>query len=495
MESGTLDIEGGGVNSGQGTFVTANGALLGLDGITFANNATITSSTVVDLGGNTTINGVLTATNLQLVGGMLGGTNVLVGTLTWSGGSMSGNLTIASNSVLNIVAGGGNAFYGLVLTNYGTVNWTNADIYSHGPNTTQIYNYGLWNAQSDNEFYGGYYGGSTVFDNFGTFLKSGSTNATVLDGDVVFDNSGLVDVTDGTLNCDQGGTSSGGRFFTAGDGTINCSGFIFTNTNTFKGNGNYVAGGATFAGTIKGTLNWDGEGLSGVMTLASNSVLNIVAGGGNSFYGLVLTNYGTVNWTNADIYSHGPNTTQIYNYGLWNAQSDNEFYGGYYGGSTVFDNFGTFLKSGSTNTTTLDSDVAFNNAGTVSIQSGTLDIGGGTSAGGDFMTTNGGSLNFISTYYNFTNTTTFTGPNSFVASGATFNGTIAGTLGWNGGALSGVMTLASNGVLNIVAGGGYYFNGLILTNYGTVSWSNADIYQPWLQERANLQLRLVERPK
>ena len=58
--------------------------------------------------------------------------------------------------------------------------------------------------------------------------------------------------------------------------------------------------------------------------------------------------------------------------------------GGYGGGSTLFDNFGTFLKSGNTGTTMLDGGVVFNNTGTVNVESGTLDIeGGGTSSGGD----------------------------------------------------------------------------------------------------------------
>src|ERR1035438_2693241 len=85
------------------------------------------------------------------------------------------------------------------------------------------------------------------------------------------------------------------------------------------------------------------------MTLATNSVLNIVFGGGSGeFNGLVLTNYGTVNWTNTPLYGMGGNNAQIYNYGLWNAQSDNIFQGGYQGGKTLFDNFGTFRKSGNT---------------------------------------------------------------------------------------------------------------------------------------------------
>jgi len=95
---------------------------------------------------------------------------------------MSGNMTVASNGLFNIVSGGGNAFRGFVLTNYGEVIWTNTTIYSEPNNNAQIYNYGLWNAQSDNDFAGGNGGGTTLFDNFGTFLKSGNTGTTTLDG-------------------------------------------------------------------------------------------------------------------------------------------------------------------------------------------------------------------------------------------------------------------------------------------------------------------------
>ena len=81
------------------------------------------------MGGQTlTVNGPIQVNSqgqFNLNGGALAGTNVLTGTLTWSGGSMSGTMTLATNSVLNIVAGGGDGFNGLVLTNYGTVNWTN----------------------------------------------------------------------------------------------------------------------------------------------------------------------------------------------------------------------------------------------------------------------------------------------------------------------------------------------------------------------------------
>jgi hypothetical protein len=123
------------------------------------------------------------------------------------------------------------------------------------------------------------------------------------------------------------------------------------------------------------------------MTLPTNSVLNIVAGGGDGLNGLTLTNYGTVNWTNTQLYGINDTNAQIYNYGLWNAQSDNSFAGGFNGGTTLFDNFGTFLKSGNTGSSTLDANVVFNNPGTVSVQNGTLGIQGSYSLAN-------GTLNF-----------------------------------------------------------------------------------------------------
>jgi hypothetical protein len=477
VQSGTLSITGGGVNSGNGTFSTGNGGLLVLDNLTFANSATISGSTVVDLGGNTTINGVLTAANLQLVNGTLVGTNVLEGTLTWSGGSLAGSLTLASNSVLNIVAGGGDGFNGLVLTNYGTVNWANAQLYGINGNNAQIYNYGLWNAQSDNTFVGGNNAGTSLFDNFGTFLKSGNSGDSTLDGSVVFNNQGTVTVQNGTLAIHGGGTGTGSTFATTGNGNISIYGYLFTNTTSFTGPGNYVAGGmATFGGAIVGTLNWDGGSLNGVMLLSSNSVFNILAGGGDGFNGLVLTNYGTVNWANTQLYGINGNNAQIYNYGLWNAQSDNTFVGGNSGGTSLFDNFGTFLKSGSGGNTTLGGSVVFNNTGAVTVQSGTLNIDLGGNNGGNFATTNGATLNLSS--YLFTNTTTFTGLGNYVAGGtATFGGAIVGTLNWDGGNLNGVMTLTSNSIFNINFGNGNaFFYGLVLTNYGTVNWTNTQLY-------------------
>ena len=237
--------------------------------------------------------------------------------------------TIPTNSVLNIVAGGGDGFNGLVLTNYGTVNWTNTPLYGISGRNAQIYNYGLWNAQSDNTFTGAYNGGPpTLFDNFGTFLKSGNTGVTTLDSGVVFNNTGTVNVQSGTLDIRRGHEQRRQLYHRQRRDRQLYPGYTFTNSTTFTGIGSFVAGGATFGGTIVGTLNWDGGSFDRRHDSCHQQRLEHCGRGRQwRFNGLVLTNYGTVNWTNTTLYGISGHNAQIYNYGLWNAQSDNTFLG------------------------------------------------------------------------------------------------------------------------------------------------------------------------
>ena len=68
-----------------------------------------------------------------------------------------------------------------------------------------------------------------------------------------------------------------------------------------------------------------------------------------------------MNWSNTDLY--GAAGLQIFNYGLWNAQTDNSFFGN----GTIFNSSGTFRKSAGGTTTTLDNGTAFNSTGTVDV--------------------------------------------------------------------------------------------------------------------------------
>jgi len=425
---------------------------------------------------------------LNLDGGQFDGSGVVSGTFSVSSGNWEGSLTVSSNGLLEILAGN-DFFDNLVVTNYGTVDWTNGNIVA-GAGNVYIYNYGLWNAQTDNSFQGGYGGGTSFFNNFGTFLKSGNTGATLLDTAVVFNNSGTVSVESGTLNVEGPGVNNGGELTTGSNAVLNLYDFTFTNTTTIIGTRTFLAGNAVFGGTIAGTLTWDTGSMVGIMTLATNSVLNLIGAGNVGFQDLIFTNYGTVNWSNVNLVNFSGNDS-VYNYGLWDAESDNYFQGGYGGGTSFFNNFGTFLKSGHAGTTLLDSGVMFNNSGTVNVQSGTLQIDTGMNSGGTVNTAGAASLYYDN--YTFPSNTTFTGTGAVVLSGnitmngvitapnlqlagGTLNGTSAleGTLSMSGGILQGSMTVDTNSILEILAGNDF-FDGMVITNYGTVNWTNGSI--------------------
>ena len=130
-----------------------------------------TGTTVFSIG-NFTLNGTPTGTNVIENSGNLVGTVMVNGYLTWVGGNWNGasSVTIPATSKLLLVGTGDLDMSGCVLTNEGTVAWTSGTIRGGGG----IYNYGLWDAQSDQTLANTFQ--SFTFDNYGTFRKSGGTN-------------------------------------------------------------------------------------------------------------------------------------------------------------------------------------------------------------------------------------------------------------------------------------------------------------------------------
>ena len=152
-QSGTLSFSWGGTLGGS--FAASAGAAVNFAGGTFAlGGAGVVSSgagQVVFTGGDIAFSGPIS--NFNMTGGTLVGTNVVTGTLNWTGGMIGGALTVASTGVLNISGSGGKSLYNGVLTNAGTVVWTGAgylDSYSEG-----IYNLagGLVDIQNDQSLY------------------------------------------------------------------------------------------------------------------------------------------------------------------------------------------------------------------------------------------------------------------------------------------------------------------------------------------------------
>ena len=472
VQSGTLQIQYG-YSPATGTFNIATSALVyfsGTSGYGFLSYGG-TSFT-----GNGSILGNLT--------GSSGGSNVINGTITYLGGTLSGSLMVASNAVLNLPVGANFSIPSYAnLANYGTVNWISGDLTG---SIAEIYNYGLWDAKTNNTFYG-QSGSPTTFNNYGTFRKSGGTgggglgSSTLLDYNMTFNNPGTVDVQSGTLDIEIG--SGSGTFNTATNARTYLSACILMGNPVFTGDGTVDGGIGGSNAVLHGTINLNQSGFGGTLTIASNAVLNILA---NLDLSTILTNDGTVNWYAGQLL--GESGAEIYNYGLWDAKVNNEFDTdtGYYGtgGATTFNNYGTFRKSGGTgggglgSSTLLDYNMTFNNPGTVEFQRGTLDIEIGSGSRTFKTATN--ARTYLSACILMGNPV-FTGDGTVDGGIGGSNAVLHGTINLNQSGFGGTLTIASNAVLNILAN---LDLSTILTNDGTVNWyagqllgeSGAEIY-------------------
>ena len=410
--SNTLNTLAGLPNfTGLGSFLFSGGTL-------FMNNdidpaLQLTGGTVL-LGTNFQNGGMIN--NLAIHGSMLGGTNTVTGSLTFTGGTINGPLTVASNASLTFLPGQLSVYNTAAITNFGSVFCPSntASFYAETASVCFVNN-GLWLDQGSSDFYGS---GAATFVNNGIYRKEGSTWETSFDIPLI--NNGLFDVRTGYVYLEDGGVLGGtfnvavqayltldGGNFTAGLPPANFTGtgsveFYATLTLTnyvipslpltggtvllgpnFQRNGaitNLTLAGAALGGTnfVSGTLNLGaGSSVSGSLTVLSNGLLTISGTSSSSVSfqtGAKLINQGVVDWTGGEIYTYP--ATVITNFGLWLVETDNQIYNGYYYynyPNTPFFNPGTFAKTTTTGATTFYG-IAFLNSGTLNIQSGSVNF-------------------------------------------------------------------------------------------------------------------------
>ena len=441
--------------------------------------------------GNFNLNGTVTGTNTWENDGNLVGTNFIHGALTWVGGlwNSAASVTVTPNSRVVVAGGGGNIdMAGPVVTNYGTVAWASGTI--RGGNNGAIYNYGLWDARSDHNFCTCGYSGGAVFNNFGTFRKSGGASefadATIFQNVMFNQLAGVLDVQNGTnglqLAFQKGGNFTGGYITTnrlgltvLSAGNFNLNGTV-TGTNTWQDAGNLV--GTT---VINGALTWVGAGgvslwNNSAITILSNSTVIVTGGSQNDLNAAAVTNYGTFTWASGTI--RGGNGAVIYNYGLWNAQSDQTFNNAY-GGATVFNNFGTFRKSGGTNAavnTVFAGGVLFNQrSGVLDVQTGNVVLqGSGNFTGGSisnstlattYLSIGNFNINGTVTYGNVVENSGNLVGNNIINGALTWVGA-GGVSLWNNSAI----TILSNSTVVVTGGSQNDLNAAVVTNYGTLAW-------------------------
>jgi hypothetical protein len=415
--NGTVNLSGG-TWTGPGNMTL--GGLLTWTGGTLGGTGTTTANAGIALNGSNTSE---TLDGRTLV-------NANAQTITWSG--TSNNLYIQDGAVLsnpasstfNVTAD--NSVYGPVGVS-GT--FRNAGTFTKSGTTgTTEFNYGvLFNNSGTVNVNGGTLkldaggtdsagsfavtSGATLDFNGGTTLLGSSigTSTVAQPGNVVFSGNEVTDVT-GTYNVSGSTTVSGGTAKFAGPlvslgPTVTLSGGTANVTRNVSVANLNVTGG-TLTGpstvTVTGALTWNNNGQmtgSGTTTVNATATLSLGgAGTAQTLDGRTLNNYGTATWQ--------PNSgaLNIQDGATFNNKAGatfNDYPNGTVHGSGAtgsFNNAGTFTKQptpAAGGTTDFSSGVLFNNAGTVNVASGVLELdGGGNDTGGSFTVAAGTTLNF-----------------------------------------------------------------------------------------------------
>lgn len=429
---GTLTIQSGAtVTIDNAVTVTAgslnlSGTLTGDGDITVSLTAVWENGGVMSGSGETHIMGSATF-DLNAYGvDLIGRTVRNEGTMTWTGPS-----TIWASSgaaFINEAAGSINAQAiseslewhgnGLPFQNDGTITVNGANGYGlkiggafNNDGAISLLNSWLrmqYGSTSSGDFLGG--SGATLFvgDNYAPTLQdftfSAGSNITIeyvyisyvgtVDVRGYYDASGTngrTTITSGTggaaLNFTPDATivSLGNRLDISGNPTVNLSSGDpvsiprIDQTGTLTGTDNM---------TVTSLYNWSGTlGGSGTLTVANGATMYT---GGITKYldGRALVNHGTIVWR-FDNPINGSNGAVIDNYGSFDAMNDAAFNGQ---ANVTFNNYDTFIKSGGTQTTTLD--IVFNNYGLIRPESGQIAFtyGNVTLPPASATNLNGGSL-------------------------------------------------------------------------------------------------------
>jgi hypothetical protein len=262
--------------------------------------------------------------------------------------------------------------------------------------------------------------------------------------------------------------------------------------------------------TVSGSVTLNGTTVTGSLTVESGGTLNVVSNGFTLNAG-TLTNFGTVLWSGGTI--DAGNSSFIVNNGLWLAQSavSLELYQ-YSGAVTSFLNNGIFRVQAP--------DVylvgLFDNAGLIDVENGYLYFDSGGAVSGTYNTAAQGFVYFNEGAFTNSSPATFTGtgtniftgysllllsdqlPNVSLQGGTvsvgplfqnkgaitnlTLNGTtlagtnaVSGTLNWLNGDLQGVLTILTNGLLNISGAATKTFDNATMVNFGTVLWTGGEL--------------------
>ncbi len=411
-QTGTIQFAGGTNEHDNGTFSAASGAEVFFDAGTHSIIGSLSGNAagVVRMDAGATL--TFTAGASLLSGG---GATLDYGEngFEWQGGTIGGTIT---NVDLLRLTGSGLKDFGpsAVFTNAAAATVEHTDLGNLrflGGNIQFINAAGaLYDLQSDADL--AIFNGGNVFDNDGTFRKSAGTDiSSISQGSLDFDNSGTVVAQTGSLVLSGNGDHDNGTFSAASGAEVFFDAGTHTITGSLSGTANgtiRIDAGATLVDDGAGaTINygdtgfeWQSGTLSG--TLANVDLLRLTGSSLKDFGpNAVFTNAAgaTVEMTGTGALRFTGGNIQFTNEAgaLFDLQSDASL--SIFNGGNVFDNDGTFRKSGGTNASQVSaSNLDFDNSGTVLAQTGTIQFAGGTNEhdNGTFSAASGAEIYFDS---------------------------------------------------------------------------------------------------
>lgn len=401
VQTGTLRLARG--SSTGGTFNASVGAILDVTGGGQCNfEGTYTGSgggRVEHTGGN--INSINAGVTVDFPDGLF----------HWTGGGIAGNGGgFRNEGFIALDGANGKGLSGNNFINNGTM--VNSGPGEFGLGAFFFINSatGIFEQRGDSPLGGtDQFGNPGRFINNGLFWKSAGSGTVSWNGRLENGATGVIDVDAGSMTFARGGTSTGGTFLVSAGTKLGFSGNdTFNWSGTFTGTGpgdiefnSLLSGGD---GTINGTLNFP----EGMFHMISGQLLGGIVNVGwfdfaptaGLFARAGITNNGTWTHSGAGDFVLNANSRFINN-GLYDLQTDADLVvpGDASGGSMFFVNTptGVFRKSGGLGTSTLRHDgtgkeLRFDNAGTVEVQTGTVEFidtvvqfSGSTLTGGEWI--------------------------------------------------------------------------------------------------------------
>jgi RHS repeat-associated protein len=526
----SLILENGGTTSGA--FVVPGGAVVEFPSgaQSLANGTSFTGDGLVKVDdGTVTVGSVtgdsLTLKNVELDSGALAGPGSLAvsGTFTWIGGTLglSGSTTVDSHGSLLINETSNKTLDGGTLI----VKGPTTDTFQTGQlvvleDGAALDNQGTFSLVGDADFAFSGLGGQPTFTNEGTLVKTSGTGTSIFGLNVVSPSGSTLEVQSGTLELTRGGTFDGtvqvdsGGSLTFGptsspmtiDGSLSSAGTIddegspvtisgsgalslpslilgsgtltlstpSTSVTTLTFNGGTLNG--TSALTVSGAFNWSNGslGLTGTTTVGSTGSLGIQNNGEEVLDGATLVVLGPTTEAVGTGFLDLENGAVFENHNTFTLAGDVGISSSSLSTNPTFKNEGTLVKASGSGTSQLNVNLLTESGATLEVQSGTVELHGGSTTDGTVQVDPGTTLTFIN----------FAVSNAFDPSGVLLStGTVdleGGTLTINSqSSLSLPALVLDGGTLNLGAPttvGGLTLNGATvngaspLTVSGTFDW-------------------------